>query len=110
MNMVFDLTRVDGICWGILENRLEPVRFDQIMKMLPKCIIVLRVLKLAKFLFKVWKMEHFNIQIFFWLNMFVIRAFCYNYVQKLEKYNELLCHCLHILLSLYSENKFGKTH
>lgn len=56
-------------------------------------------------------MEHFNIQIFvFSLNMFVIRAFYYNYLQKLEKYNELLCLCLHILLSLYFENKFGKTH
>lgn len=65
MNMDFGLTGVEGICWGILENKLEPVRFDQIMKMLPKCIIVLRVLKLAQLLFRVWKMEHFNIQIFF---------------------------------------------
>lgn len=41
MNMDFGLIGIEGIYWGILENR-----FDQIMKLIPELNVILKLPKL----------------------------------------------------------------
>lgn len=76
MNLDFGLTGVEGIYWGILENRLELVSLDQIMNMISKLNIFPTILIITKLLFLCSSSEFLkqNLWIFksgFWLNVFI---------------------------------------